>query len=540
MYNRAVQNAVTGRRRAWPDVWLPILIVVLGWAASAGTWWLLVTERRQTILESTQTIAGESSHQVVREVEAYLLALRDLAELWELVGRRPLAHWQADVDGVIDSFPALDFVAWTDSPDGAPRIRSASGQAMRSLPEPGPPQPGVDGPVRDRAGGPAFLRVVLPVGPRGERGLLVSRIDLDSLLHQVLDDVARSYAVRAFWGDEQIFSRGEASADAWQAWWRVEQTAALPHGIVWRLRHRPTPPLAATLLTPVPHYLLASGLVLSLLLAALVHQLRVTVRQSRFLAATNRALEERGGELERRVAERTRDLEEALNELRAFTQAISHDLRSPLGAVLNFTSILEEDYPHRPLDMEGLEMLARIRRSASRATALLSGLLRHSRAGRVTLSISPIEMRSLATEIFAQVVAAEGDDDVEFLAEELPPVEGDRSLLGDVFANLLTNALKYSRGREKRRITVRGSVQGDECIYEVADNGRGFDPRFERKLFGMFERLDPDDDVEGTGAGLAIVDRIVRRHGGRVWAEGRPDEGARFCFALPRKQEAGS
>jgi two-component system sensor kinase len=223
-------------------------------------------------------------------------------------------------------------------------------------------------------------------------------------------------------------------------------------------------------------------------------------------------------------------------ELRAFNQTVSHDLRSPLGAVLNFASILEEDYRDRPLDAEGLAIVQRIRLSAGRATELLDGLLTLSRAGRAALELEVIDLTALALEIFAQVRVSEDDRDVECVVEDLPQAWGDRPLIGDVFANLFSNALKYSRGCEKRRIVVRGAADGGECVVEVADTGRGFDMRFQERLFGMFERLDPDDGVAGTGAGLAIVERIVRRHGGRVWAEGRPGEGARFFFTLPRPQ----
>jgi len=289
-------------------------------------------------------------------------------------------------------------------------------------------------------------------------------------------------------------------------------------------------------LTPIPHYLLAAGIALSVVLAVLAHQLRVIVRQSRFLSASNLALERRGLELESRVADRTEALEEAVSELEAFNYSVSHDLRSPLGAILNFTTILEEDYRNRPLDDDGIAILDRIRRSASRATALLEDLLQLSRAGRAALTFEHVDMTQLARETFAQVRVAEGDDEIEFVLEPLPPAQGDRTLLGGVFSNLFSNALKYSRSCEKRCVTVSGRIDDGQCIYEVADNGHGFDMRFSDKLFHLFERLHSDDDVEGTGVGLAMVGRIIKRHGGRVWAEGEPGQGARFSFALPHRE----
>jgi signal transduction histidine kinase len=528
-----------GRR----DLWLPVLVVALGSALSVGVWGVLIAERRQATLARTSEVAVQTRQLVADGVERYVGALHELAGLWALVGQRPIEHWNADVAMLKHNFPGLDYVAWTRADSDEYRVSRGANPSDLALPDPGDFGPGsapaLIGPERTRAGAPS-LRILLPVGPASKQGLLVARIDLETLLSRLLRGKSLGYAVSIRWGDEEIFSRGEPSADRWQQWWRIEEDVALPRGIVWHLVERPTPELAASVLTPIPHYLLASGLLLSLLLAGLTHQLRLTLRQSRFLAASNRALEERGDELERRVAERTRELEEAVGELRAFNQTVSHDLRSPLATVLNFTTILEEDHRDRPLDAKGLEIVKRIRRSAERATGLLEGLLLLSRAGRAALDIGPVDMRRLAQEIFAQVRVAEYDaSGVEFVVEDLPEAEGDHALLGDVFSNLFTNALKYSRGRENRRISVRGFVDGEECIFEVADNGRGFDMRFAAKLFEMFERLDSEDDVEGTGAGLAIVARIVARHGGRVWAESKPGEGARFLFSLPRQRGDG-
>lgn len=498
-------------------------------------WWHLVAERRESILRSTGDLAHEADRNVAEGVRAYVSALEEFAGLWALVGRRPITHWRADVGMFLRNFPAVDYVAWVE-PDGE-LFRIHPGSMRQNVDLAGletlvhTPTPTILGPERDAEGRPSF-RLAVPVGPGGRNGELVARIDIRDLLDERLGNESEGYALLVSWSGEELFSRDIPSSDPWQDWWKLSSDVQLPYGISWKVVHRPTAALAAERLTPLPHYLLASGLALSLLAAALMHQLRVTLRQARFLEATNRALQERGEELEARVAERTRELESVVGELRAFNQTVSHDLRSPLGAILNFTAILEDEYRERILDAEGLAMLARVQRSAGRAMMLLEGLQSLSRAGRIELDISSVDMGALAREIFAQVRVAEMDRDVELSLGELPRVQGDRTLLADVLSNLFTNALKYSRGREKRRIEVRGFVEGEECIFEVADNGRGFDMRFRDKVFGMFERLDPDD-VEGTGVGLAIVERIVRRHGGRVWAESRLGEGASFFFALP-------
>jgi len=538
LYNRSVNQARTDRVR---DLWLPVLVAFIGILVSLTVWGLLVAHRRDQILASAQATAEETREAVEVGLEQQIEMLHGLQDLWRRFGLRPVDEWRANVGQRVRHVAGLSSVAWVDL--DRPNNRLAVGRERSAEEIERDEQearlhydgPHLDGPERDASGGVRYS-VFLPVRtPEDHAGVLVARFEVAPFLEAVLRARARGYAVAVLWGDDEIFSRGSPSADRRQRWWRVEQTAALPLGGEWRVIHRPTADLADVRLSPMPHYLLAAGILLSIVLAVLAHQLRVIQRQSYFLAASNRALEERGAELESRIADRTEALQNAFNELEAFNYSVSHDLRSPLGAILNFTTILEEDYQGRTLDAEGGAILARIRRSATRATALLEDLLQLSRAGRAALTPERVDMTALARETFAQVLAAEDNTNVEFLVDSLPEAIGDRSLLADVLANLFGNALKYSRGCDKRRITMSGRIENDECVYEVADNGEGFDMRFVDKLFGLFERLHRGDDVEGTGVGLAMVARIVKRHGGRVWAEGRPGQGARFSFALPRR-----
>jgi signal transduction histidine kinase len=518
------------------------LVALAGSLLSLGLWGVLIVERREQIVATAADTASATCDALQVGLDHQVETLRGLRDLWGTFGLRPMDEWKADVGQRVDRVAGLRSLVWVHL--DAPEIRIAVGEKRSALQVEVDEKaarlhadtPHLEGPKRD-ASGVVQYDVFLPVRtPDDHSGVLIGHFSTDPFLEAILRARARGYALSVFWGNEKIFSRGTPSSNPWQEWWRIEETVTLPLSGEWRVLFRPTPEFAALRLTPIPHYLLALGILLSIVMAVVAYQFRLIARQARFLSASNRALERRGAELESRVAERTEALEEAALELEAFNYSVSHDLRSPLGAILNFTAILEEDYSDRPLDAEGVAMLARIRRSAVRATALLEDLLQLSRAGRAALTFESIEMSELARETFAQVRAAEDDADIEFVVDPLPEVSGDRTLLGNVFANLFSNALKYSRGREKRRITVTGRLEDDECIYEVSDNGQGFDMRFADKVFGLFERLHSDDDIEGTGVGLAVVGRIVKRHGGRVWAEGEPGRGARFSFALPRKE----
>jgi len=226
------------------------------------------------------------------------------------------------------------------------------------------------------------------------------------------------------------------------------------------------------------------------------------------------------------------ELERKNKELESFSYTVSHDLRAPLRAIDGYARMIEEDYGGR-LDDEGHRLLAVVRASTARMGRLIDDLLSFSRLGRKALDLVPVNMTALAEEVAAELRRASPRARVEIGA--LPAAVGDAALLRQVWGNLVGNALKYSTKRDSPRIEIGGRTDGRECVYWVRDNGVGFDMRYYDKLFGVFQRLHGEHEFPGTGVGLAIVQRVVTRHGGRVWAEGRPGEGAGFWFALPKE-----
>jgi PAS domain S-box-containing protein len=238
-------------------------------------------------------------------------------------------------------------------------------------------------------------------------------------------------------------------------------------------------------------------------------------------------------QLERRVAERTAQLEAANHELEAFSYSVSHDLRAPLRAIAGYAGLLKEDYDDK-IDDEGRRMLGAVQDRALQMEQLIDDILKFSRAGTAELATTDIDMEKLVREVLEELLPR--DSKTRVAVGSLPPARGDRAMLRQVFVNLLSNAIKFSRSSAAPEITVSGSVAGDEAVYSVKDNGVGFDAAYADKLFGVFQRLHAASAFEGTGIGLAIIKRIVVRHGGRVWAEGRPGAGATFGFALPRGQ----
>lgn len=258
-------------------------------------------------------------------------------------------------------------------------------------------------------------------------------------------------------------------------------------------------------------------------------QLRAS--EERCLAAENQ-IRQLNASWENVLAERTSASAAAMKELEAFSYSVSHDLRAPLRGILGFTRALKEDCGPQ-LGAEGLRLLDTIGNEARRMSHLIDDLLAFSRAGRQQIDRSDIDMTDLARSAFQTIVEAMREPWPELELAPLPAAEGDRSMLRQVFANLLGNAVKFSGSRAAPKIEISGSRQGAEIVYRIRDNGVGFDPRYAHRLFGVFQRLHREEEFEGTGVGLALVQRIVQRHGGRVWGESTLNEGASFYFALP-------
>ncbi|MEW6659243.1 MAG: PAS domain S-box protein [Thermodesulfobacteriota bacterium] len=242
------------------------------------------------------------------------------------------------------------------------------------------------------------------------------------------------------------------------------------------------------------------------------------------------------GDRIREVSERTLQLEAANKELEAFSYSVSHDLRSPLRAIEGFARILLEEHGAE-LAEEALRLLNVIRSNTLIMGELIDDLLALSRLGRQEIKAQKIDPGGLVTSVFGELRAQAPERQMQLILNPLPPIYGDRSLINQVLVNLLGNAVKFTESREKTIIEVGGWTEGKEDIYFVKDNGVGFDMRYVDKIFGVFQRLHRREDFDGTGVGLAIVQRIINRHGGRVWATGKVDRGATFYFALPHKGE---
>jgi signal transduction histidine kinase len=247
------------------------------------------------------------------------------------------------------------------------------------------------------------------------------------------------------------------------------------------------------------------------------------------------ALKRLNEELEQRVKERTAQLEAANKELEAFSYSVTHDLKGPLWVIEGFSQRIVAKHSDK-LNADVVRMLNVIGTNIKRMNYLIDDLLAFSRLGQQQISKSIINLSVLTKQVFQQFLAQAPEKDLQLTIHDLPPALGDPNLINQVMVNLLGNAVKYTRPGKTAVIEVGGQAEESQTVYYVMDNGIGFDERYAQKIFGVFERLHSAAEYEGTGVGLAIVKRIIERHGGRIWAEGKVGEGATFYFSLPKNE----
>ncbi len=454
------------------------------------------------------------------------------------------------------------------------------------------------GPVASLEGKPIY-EVIIPIGQtENPRPVICALLEPALILERNLSHRASPCALTVTANVVEIYRRGEPAPGLGLERFQPVHVHAQQE---WTLKVEPGEEQLSAPYRRLPWVVLGAGLIISVLLATLVRiglsssahaqrlfganlelvehlrDLERADEKNRDLGQENQALIEQHGLLTGEIATQNRALEKqelalererkgrqelanevetlksevvqreageqdsdrTVAELEAFTYSVSHDLRSPLGAILNYTAILAEDYADK-LDDSAQEHLARISGSARNAVAMMDGLLAFSRVGRHELVLTEVDLRALVREIHDELSRALAEKQIqppELSMGELPPLRADGILLRVLFTNLLSNAFKFTRGVEQPRVEVGGYAQGASTVYYVEDNGIGFDMRHVNKLFGVFERLVPQAEYEGHGVGLAIVQRIAQRHGGSVRAEGAPGKGATFFVSFPASHE---
>lgn len=509
-------------------------------AATVSTWRILRDnhEAQKARIVESESYAARS--QLVRNVDMMLEALRNVHRYWSTYGHLPRDQWAADGSIELAHFDGIEMILWSDRERGKYYVRTPEQPVFDHVPTPS--EVAAASALLERSAGVRGATILGPFTEAGsaptyelhivnEDGILVAVVDTRKSFAAMLRDVSPGYSIEVWWGNTLLYRRGEPAADLPEDQSRAGMIRTST-GTLWKVVHTPTREFAASISTPALPAILFSGLAISALVGLLLFENWRARSRARAAEVAEMKLAELNRNLEREIADRTKDLADRSADLGTITDSVAHDLRNPLNSISVNTQLLEQQYG-QALGEDGLTALQRTSAGVKRMAEILDRLLGLSVVSHATFHRERVDLTEMVTDIFDELAASEPAPPIELDIVDLPEANADPTLVRTLALNLLSNAFKYTRGRGDRRVQVGYEMRGGIPVYFVRDNGIGFDGRSAERLFRAFERLGRDRDTEeGVGLGLNIAVRVVRRHDGRIWAEGKPGHGAAFYFTL--------
>jgi signal transduction histidine kinase len=517
---------------------LPVAIALVAAGAVVLLWQALRSDHVARVASVTEATSYATRSELARRLIVQLESLEALADSWiSAAAERP------DVKGPLAAirFEGVEVIAWSGD-DGARFVATSSDPESSLVPtdaqwaavapliaeaETATKATAV-GPFVDDAGHATF-RYYSPVLRGARHGTLVAVIDAHDLLDALLVDEASGYEIRVSCCDGVELYRRDAADDTLPSAWTHDGWIVPAPGLLWNVRHRPSPELRAVLDTSAADSVLIVGLALALLLGGLVFETRRANDRAAAANAAEQRLRVLHRELEERVIGRTQKLGEVLRDLNTINLAVSHDLRSPLNAISLVTGQLEasnRDEVVRP-------RLEKIAANVARMTAMLNRLLGYARTAAFGAELEDVDMRALAEQVVRE--QSLGAHTVTIAA--LPPALADPVIVHILLSNLVANAVQHARAGRALRIEVGSRrADGGVPVYFVRDNGLGFDASLATQLFKPLRDRQGAQGSRGLGLGLAIAARAVDRHGGRIWVESEPGRGTTFLFTLQPEQ----
>ena len=533
---RLIQTMKLIRRLAFP-----LLLTVATLLATIATWRALTDNETRQIARIIEAESYAARSRLVREMDTLLRGVRDLQAYWATNGHLPREIWAPQEAVNLAYTPAIDFVLWHAPGQDRRFLYSAEHQGYDYRPaidewqpfagllkqQEGTERETISVPTIDSAGEATF-EIVLPAQDAAD-GMLLAVVDADELLREVLDNDSPGYAIDVSWNDVQLYQRGRESNALPSAWIEEGLIRILP-GTIWKVRHAPTDELRQSLSTPANSAVLYAGIAISVLLGLLLFETDRANRRTLAALRAEKELSELNQDLETQIAARTRSLEERSADLVTIADSVAHDLRNPLNSISTNAQLLEQQFAGS-LGDDGMSILRQVSHCVEGMAEIIDRLLRLSVVSNVTFRRERIDMHALVSETYDELIATEPPPPVEFVLHELPDADADPDLVPILLLNLIGNALKYTRGRSARRIECGSASDDGINVFYIRDNGIGFEPAMAARMFSAFERLG-ENEQPGLGLGLDIAARIASRHEGRIWAEGRPGQGATFYFTL--------
>jgi signal transduction histidine kinase len=508
------------------------------------TWKALRDQQYDQVAQIAEAESYAARSQLIRNIDTMLRALSDINEYWLLHGHLPRDQWASDAGIELANFSGIELILWSDPERGIRYARSAANpvfdyrptdEEWKALENLDAKARQVDddailGPYVDDSGKATF-EIYMTAPDTGEtRAHLVAIVDSSISFGHWLSDESPGYAISVFWNDVLLHKQGEAAARLPKSWTR-EGMIRTSLGTLWRVVHQPTEELARSHDGPAITAVLWAGLAIALLIGLLLFENGRARSRALAAEAAERKLADLNRDLEHQIADRVRELADRSADLETITDSVAHDLRNPLNSISVNTQLMQQLFDTE-LGEEGRAALQRTSSSIRRMTEILDRLLGLSVVSQSIFRRQRIDLREIVVDVFRELSSTELPPPVELIVDDLPEADADPVLIRTLIMNLLSNAIKYTREKQDRRIEVRSDVHDGVSCYCVRDNGIGFDPESAERMFRAFERLDGNRETDGVGLGLDIVARVVKRHEGKIWAEGRRGEGAAIYFTL--------
>lgn len=529
-----------------------LLSLLVGLVVALGTvqlWRALQHNNDEQIGRIAEAESYAARSQLIRNIERILSQLESIQAFWITYGTLPREQWSDDVDIEMAKIPGVITLLWDDPVNHARFAHTTENPVFDFRPDDTQwlayklllsrarqvSSNTIAGPyVNDN--GHAFFEIYTVENKSDISGRMVTIVDAHVLLQNLLADESPGFAVKVFWKNILLFER-DRPAEKMRPEWIREGKISTSMGAVWNVVHAPTEELLRSYETPSIDLILLLGLIISVLMSTLMFENWRSWLRARAAEKAEHNLAELNRNLEQVVEVRTRELASRTRDMQTITDSVSHDMRSPLSTITVNVQLFEVQNKDL-LAPESLKTLHRIPPAVHQIAAILDRMLGLSTVAHSTFKQERLNITELVEEVFEDLQASEPPPTVMLTLDNLPDVNGDERMIRVLLTNLLSNALKFTCTKSLRQIDVTADDSGEVTVYNIRDNGIGFDQGSAEDLFIAFQKLDEGKVEEGVGLGLAIVARVVGRHGGKIWAEGVPGKSASFFFTLePEKAD---